>query len=567
MSAIPPSTPNDAEHSLFRRIADGVASESEFMELEGRLRTDAALRSRYVLFMSLEADLYEELASASVIVPAEQSQSTPTLHRRRERTRLIVVSALFAMLGMVVGHFFPSAPNRHAEKNVGPVAKSDSPADSSVDPVAPPLDKGLVFFTEESSAEPLSNVAIVTHANRSTDTQDPNWLHKGQRLRPGTLTIPDGEVQLDFVNGAQILIQGPASLKIHSALAATLIEGKAATKVPDSARGFVLNAPGAAVVDLGTEFVVNVDKEGRSDVLVTDGEVEVSLLGQDGNTVKSERLRDNQAVRITQENASLEATTMTSADELFIPIRATPELVVNRVYVDTVKADRPFAYWRFEQIESRLVKNEMGDDSPAFLRSQEQTPSIQVANGIATFQSSKQPRHLSVESGLPGWNRDSFTIELWACPQRLHHGAMIDILNEDWTGDLNTIEIAMQNQLIHRPGALRFFHRHPPGQNAKSGINLFDHDTCTPGQWSHVVTSKTPDSLTMYVNGNKVRHIEGKTGSDNDLYQISIGQMDKDSLHRQYEGALDEIALYDYALTPEQVRKHYLLMMSPEEQP
>ncbi len=566
MSAIPPQKPANTEHTLFRRIADGVASEAEFLELENRLRTDAALRSRYVLFMSLEADLYEELASASSMPSPDKTQATTKPERRREQIRLIIVSALFACLGMIVGHFFPSAPSKHAKNNVGPVAKTESPAISD-SPVTPHADKGTAYFTEESSAEPLSNVAIVTHADRPTGTDDPDWLRTGQRLRPGTLTIPDGEVQLDFVNGAQILIQGPASLKIHSALAATLLEGKAATRVPDSARGFVLNAPGAAVVDLGTEFVVNVDKEGRSDILVTDGEVEVSLLGQDGNTVKSERLRDQQAVRVMQENASLESTSMSSADELFIPQRATPELVVNRDYVEAVKADKPLAYWRFEQIQNSVVPNEMGENHPAFLRSQEPTPSIQIANGIATFQSSKQPRHLSVEAGLPGWNRDSFSIELWACPQRLHHGAMIDILNEDWTGDLNTIEIAMQTQLIHRPGALRFFHRHPPGQNAKSGINLFDHDTCTPGQWSHVVASKTPDSLTMYVNGKKVSSIEGKTGSDNDLYQISIGQMDKDSLHRQYEGALDEIALYNYALTPEQVQKHYQLIKSPEGQP
>jgi hypothetical protein len=120
----------------------------------------------------------------------------------------------------------------------------------------------------------------------------------GRRIKPGVLKLDNGYVQLEFFSGAVVGLIGPAELRIESKDAATLLSGKVTAHVPERARGFVLNAPSAAVVDLGTEFGVRIDETGITEVEVLSGEVELSLLGDDGNTLLSARVDDSKTVSI-----------------------------------------------------------------------------------------------------------------------------------------------------------------------------------------------------------------------------------------------------------------------------
>ncbi len=552
------------ERALFRRVADGIATENEFRSLEAQLRIDSELQVRYILHMGLEAQLSEEMMSNSrAPVAATGSRFLqPLSFWNRRRPLLFAVCGI--AFGIVVGSFIQSMWQRDAaqpELAVAPVEVTTPSVPESV-PVAPSLSpvSAVSNWVEDTNSELKETVAIISFANSAAQKTDPKWFQAGRRLKPGQLTLPEGELQLEFVNGAQVLLNGPAVLKINSAMNASLLAGEAAARVPVLARGFVLNSPGSAVVDLGTEFTVNVSDEGESEVHVTEGEVEISILGQDGNTVKNQRIKENEAVRVRRTESQLVNVSEGMDSVLTIPNRPFPQLVVSDEYVQTIKSAKPFAYWRFEQLEQNQIPNEMGNTFPAVLKHFDSPPSVDVSNGMATFRASKNIRFFTVEEGLPGWNADSFTIELWGCPDRLQHGALIDVLSNDWEGDLNTIEIAMKTALIHPPAAYRFFHRHPPSQQNVSTLNLFDHRTCTPMQWTHLVATKTPDSICLYVNGKQVRRIEAKVGSDDVTYQLVIGQMDGKRIARQFEGALDEVALYDRAISKEEVQQHYNLL-------
>jgi hypothetical protein len=110
---------------------------------------------------------------------------------------------------------------------------------------------------------------------------------------------------------------------------------------------------------------------------------------------------------------------------------------------------------------------------------------------------------------------------------------------------------------------LRFLHRHPPGSHSW-GWNLFSKDTCMPGNWTHVVAVKQPDELRLYVDGVLVRTIQGAetAGSDKDAYSLIIGQMSTGTLSRQFQGMLDEVAIYKSALSEEEVNDHFWTMWS-----
>ncbi|HWL07847.1 MAG TPA: LamG-like jellyroll fold domain-containing protein [Planctomicrobium sp.] len=414
-------------------------------------------------------------------------------------------------------------------------------------------------FIREMNPMERHGVAIITYLTEMETSLNDDWLRVGQRLQPGVLTLPKGELQLDFLNGARVLVQGPATLKIHSINAATLLSGRAAAYVPTSARGFVLNTPDTAVVDLGTEFMVAVDEQGESSIYVTDGEVEVSLLGEDGNTVTSERVRESGSVRVRRQDLTLEFPAGPDTSIMRIPHLPVPSLPVGEDYVNTIKEARPFMYWRFEELHDGRVPNEMGNEFPLMLHMEESDSSISLENGAAVFRPSEFSRCFSLGEGLTGWNEDSFSIEVWACPQRLKFSTLFDISNNQHQA-LNVVETAFNTSWIHTPGAIRFLHRHPPSQDHKRGVNAFSPETCTPGQWSHIVAVKTPEFISLSINGQEVRRIETDMPKDGDVYQLIIGQMGFVPV-RQYEGALDEIALYHRALTSEEIGHHYQLLM------
>ena len=85
-------------------------------------------------------------------------------------------------------------------------------------------------------------------------------------------TIPQGTI----TGGAQVVLEGPASLDLHSAWSALFHHGALKAKVPPEAIGFRIENPAVQIVDLGTEFSMLAEKNGAAEVFVIEGSVEAS---------------------------------------------------------------------------------------------------------------------------------------------------------------------------------------------------------------------------------------------------------------------------------------------------
>lgn len=91
---------------------------------------------------------------------------------------------------------------------------------------------------------------------------------------PGrSITIPAGSaesgigaglIELTFASGTRALIEGPASFQITGDNAIRLAHGKLVADVPKGAEGFSVTYPDGKIVDLGTEFGVEIARSGRS---------------------------------------------------------------------------------------------------------------------------------------------------------------------------------------------------------------------------------------------------------------------------------------------------------------
>ena len=132
---------------------------------------------------------------------------------------------------------------------------------------------------------PVVSVPVPTQPKESvaqlTGAKDCEWVDAASSVQPGgqlrkgqRIELAKGYAEITFDSGALVVLEGPVSLDVDSAWAATLNRGTIKASVPPEAMGFSVSNPNVEVVDLGTEFTMNSDANGVAEVLVLKGEVE-----------------------------------------------------------------------------------------------------------------------------------------------------------------------------------------------------------------------------------------------------------------------------------------------------
>jgi hypothetical protein len=118
---------------------------------------------------------------------------------------------------------------------------------------------------------------IVATLTASVDAvwQKSNALSLDAPLRAGSrVDLTDGYARLTFSNGVEVVVDAPAELTIESASRMLMERGRLTAKVPEQARGFAIATKLVDVIDLGTEFGVNLAPDGSVEVPVFTGRIE-----------------------------------------------------------------------------------------------------------------------------------------------------------------------------------------------------------------------------------------------------------------------------------------------------
>ena len=536
------------EHDLrrvFQRLIDGQLTPEEFQRLESRMQTEPALRAEYVKFVDLEACLFDELSQRSE-GPVVSAQTN------RQRIRLRWVAAVSAAACLVLAWNLWPVPQVAIDRPAGRVAVQP-PSNEFRTPAA-------TFVTAPLYG--LPDVAVVTLLEGLTAVDMPPSISIGARLKPGILTLREGELQLDLLDGARLLLRGPAELHLVSRSSASLVSGAAGVRVSHSQGAFVLNAPDAAAVAVGTEFAASVGSDRHTQVHVFEGAMEISLLGEDGNTLISQRLTDQDTFEIDPKSRRFVRLAAPTSELPQVHDLDQAQLIVTAAYVQEVERSKPYLYWRFESLEDGLIRDALGGPHSArILADDESRSAIRLVHGAAEFLPSATPRCIVSAAPIPQFNKGDFSLELWVMPTELKTGAILGALLPDEGPipmHLSFIELAHNTNLVHKPGVIRFLHRQPAGK--VGGFNLFSQEVCTPGRWAHVATTKSSDELRLYVNGQLLRSVTGPgTGASDDLaYQLVLGQLGPTTTsERQFHGMIDEVAVYHRVLTPDEISRHY----------
>ncbi|MEX0613655.1 MAG: LamG-like jellyroll fold domain-containing protein [Pirellulales bacterium] len=309
--------------ALLSELIDGKLSDQGQQKLREILRGSAEAQDEYRNFMALHALLHLDLgegrlqllppvaisthaAQAACAAPASfepqdkaarwgtgeedgrvlTSLWPPRLHALREsKWRLAGATAALAASLLFVWSFLSSGPPFGSPVGV-PIAQTETNEQA----------KSLV--QQDAPLSDVRAVAVIGQASKASWSDPQLPVSNGASLRPGGFKLEQGLVQIEFFSGASAIIEAPAQFELVSSNRIVCKLGKIRAHVPSQAKGFTVETPTYAAVDLGTEFTVQVGQTGESKFQVLDGEVHL-WDGLPEQSVLAQRLTAGQGVRAT----------------------------------------------------------------------------------------------------------------------------------------------------------------------------------------------------------------------------------------------------------------------------
>lgn len=256
----------EPEQTLLEQILEladaqysGIITEAEIQTLEKLLLEHSDLRKQYLNYVFLHIGLAGTAGthlgpSHDVSVPEVQQNTLPAENNSQQGYLIPVVSLVTCLCALGVYLFFPVE-----QKPVVPTQIADNPS--------------RYYFDENTT--PPGDVAILRDAMQAT------WEVLGKNpastdhFQPGTVKLTSGNVAFVFSGGADISLASPALFGMDRKNQGTLFSGSLSTHRNDSKALFTLETPSVELLDMGTEYEVSVNEAEETFVHVLDGYLEV----------------------------------------------------------------------------------------------------------------------------------------------------------------------------------------------------------------------------------------------------------------------------------------------------
>lgn len=387
-------------------------------------------------------------------------------------------------------------------------------------------------------------------------------LVTGQSLGAGTVRVESGFVALRFTQGAEVILEGPAELELIGPNEAALRHGSATAHVPPSAVGFAVHNRAGRVVDLGTRFGMRVAPDGGTEVHVIEGSVLANATG--GGT---RELREHQAARLNG----------TATDDI---------AALTHTFVTALPERRPgpvnFLHWSFDENTGRSAAHRGGglgagsiDYHATFRTNRADAPGVKWAPGVFGSGVFLDGNDGWLETGFPGiGGAQARTVAMWVklpADWDADHGYALASwgtfprAGEAWQISINPGD---RSDLGAPIGRLRV------GTHLGFAVGTTD---LRDDRWHHVAVvmygGEQPDVAThilLYVDGRlepaatkTARSIRTNIASEDavkfqlgrNLHTPTGGPGPQAARRHFFRGWLDEVFVFDEALTLEQIRE------------
>lgn len=238
---------NAADWKLIDRYLCGEISEEELAELQERLRSRPELRAAFRQAASLDmaltdlASIDPESSRLLMLNPNQQPVSAPGAPAWAG-SRWLGMAALFAL-------FFG-----------GLLWMNSRPDSNGTPPIAGPM------------TAPSAEVGSILRLEKCVSKNKGASWQEGGRLTTGEIEIESGTMVFGLDDGPRIVLEGPAHLTLQTSEAAFLHFGYMSFENFFEGQTFEVRTPYSVLVDIGTEYSVEVGKKGEA-IRVHGGEV------------------------------------------------------------------------------------------------------------------------------------------------------------------------------------------------------------------------------------------------------------------------------------------------------
>ncbi|EMI19100.1 FecR protein domain protein [Rhodopirellula maiorica SM1] len=569
------STQNDFD-DLVDRYCAGLLDQESFTQLQTMLRDDVERRRQFRETMATHAALNEiadtfdikqsaahlhGISLAAVMEPdtsnadrvTHLASAEPQSHRLR-LTWLTMVITCAASLGIAIFSML-------YQRNQG---------------VSTPAQLTESIRQEGSLSQPLIPPTRLV-SNRSIalikSAVDVNWARSATPLRVGevvpshVLNLESGILEIVFLSGAMVVVEGPAKLDLVSEEKAVLHNGKVRCYVPPAAVGFSIETRDTTYMDMGTEFGVEIKPDGKQELHVFDGEVHVhSRLGDDSPQMVSSgeglRQKDN------KEWKRIESDTSQFTNNKDLSLRKTEQeqksYQVWSDYRKKIQRDKDLVlFYDFDsQSENPQLLKDKGNNAI-----DGSIVGCEVSTGRWELKPSLEFKKPSdrVRLNIPG-EFDNVTMTTWlrldGFDRHFNSIFLTDRYDDGhlhwqvkWTGEIDAgIKVADSPR--------RIFVSEP----------VLSYEDL--GRWIHlaVVVDKKSQSLSHYLDGKRVARFDLRVGSEPNAPQAPVtkirfgkAELGNWSPERKYDnepvrnlnGRIDEFAMFGRALSDFEIRELY----------
>ena len=212
--------------------------------------------------------------------------------------------------------------------------------------------------------------------------------------------------------------------------------------------------------------------------------------------------------------------------------------------------------WRFEEGSGTTLYDESGFGNDATFHGN-LTPVFPsgVYSGTTALQFDGIDDYVSIDDSSSLDITDQITIEAWIYPESFEESAPY------LKGIVSKYHTPSANGYILRLGDATDANKNKPQFHLVTGgvsETLLGNGLDT-NEWYHIVGTYDGSNMLLYVNGVRINSesASGSIATNNDLVSIGTDFISVAS-NREFDGLIDNVAIYDLALTTAQIQQHFV---------
>jgi hypothetical protein len=515
---------------LLGKLSEAALTDVERDELRRAVESSPVLRGRYLDYCQMHALLRAEhglLASweAAEIQPLVSKRATSWQSHltRRSLGAFAAIVSLACVIAVLLSSFG---------------GRNDSTALKNQQPYRGPI---------------VGHLTKQVHAKFVYGARGETFPTAGSAIPQGTYELESGIIEIQSTSGAVLTIEAPATFTLADDQCVRMGNGRLAAHVPKEASGFRVETASATVVDLGTDFAVEAVSGKDSEVHVFKGEVRINLHGSKTSEARPLLLTTGKAARIdflTGMPCGIDL----DEDRFLRQLEGD-----SGAYADRVLAMDPAVYYRMEpEGDGTHLIDSSRNKADAKINWGRATEPVWARGKVGVAFALGGPRQQSFASAeyYPQAQGNELSVVAWVSARSRPRWASIA---KNWAGSQQWGQFHFG--LYYDTGELEAHIQDSTGQE----ITVKDKIPLPLADWHHVAFVADGAMLRLYRNGQQVATAPYKRLlGDSRIKALAIGtKLDlsgKEPDHSDFnmwDGRLDELAVFNHALSPEQIRELY----------